>query len=80
MTKSFYKSVFSLILMVFLFGALPVFAQGSNPEMADALRQDGKIWVVVLSLLVILIGMIGFLFRTESSLQNLEKKLKQHEN
>lgn len=78
--KSLCKSVSGLILIVLMLGSLPVVAQGSSPEMADSLRQDGKIWVVVLSLLVILIGIIGFLLRTESRLQNLEKKLKQHEN
>jgi hypothetical protein len=78
--KSLCRSVSGLILVGLMFGSLPVVAQGSNPEMADALRQDGKIWVVVLSLLVILIGMVGYLFRTESRLQNLEKKLNQHEN
>jgi succinate dehydrogenase hydrophobic anchor subunit len=78
--KSLCRSVSGLILVGLMLGSLPVVAQGSNPEMADALRQDGKIWVVVLSLLVILIGMVGYLFRTESRLQNLEKKLNQHEN
>jgi hypothetical protein len=57
-----------------------VFAQTAEPEMADALRQDGKIWVVVSSLLVMFGGLALYLIRLERKLTKLEKQQKGHEN
>jgi hypothetical protein len=48
--------------------------------MADALRQDGKIWVVVSSLLVMFGGLALYLIRLERKLTKLEKQQKGHEN
>jgi CcmD family protein len=43
-------------------------------EMADTFRADGKIYVVVAVLAVIIFGLIGYLF----SLDNKIKKLENH--
>ena len=50
-------------------------AQGSQSvEMADAFRQDGKIYVVVLGLVIILSGVVLFLIRVDRKLTRMEKK------
>ncbi|HRO41693.1 MAG TPA: hypothetical protein PL009_02595 [Flavipsychrobacter sp.] len=49
------------------------FAQNAQPEMADALRKDGKIYVVVLVLATIFAGIIAFLVRLDRKISKLEK-------
>lgn len=44
-------------------------------EMADALRADGKIWVVVAVVGIILIGFIVYLFTVDSKLSKLESRI-----
>lgn len=43
-------------------------------DMADTFRSNGKIYVVVATMLIILAGIVLYLFRTESRLKRLEKK------
>lgn len=45
-----------------------------RPEMADAMRSNGKIYVVVAVVLLILIGTIVYLVRIDRKLSRLEKK------
>jgi hypothetical protein len=47
-------------------------------EMADGLRAEGKIYVVVGILLLILAGMIGYLVVIDRKASRLEKKLDQN--
>ena len=53
--------------------ASPAYSQ--EVEMADGMRADGKIYVVVAVLLVILIGLIAYLFMIDRKATRLEKKL-----
>jgi hypothetical protein len=69
-----------ILVLVFLAKGALAYAQSAEPEMADALRQDGKIWVVVASLLVMFAGLVLYLMRLESKLTKLEKHQKSHEN
>jgi len=46
-----------------------------QPEMADALRQDGKIYVVVLVLVIILSGLLLYLVRLDRKVSRLEKEI-----
>ncbi len=59
--------VFSLLAIA---GAV---AQESQPEMADAMRTDGKIYVVVLVLATIFAGIIAYLVRIERKINKIEK-------
>ena len=43
-------------------------------EMADALRSNGKIYVVVICIVIILIGLLAYLFALDKRLKRLEKK------
>jgi hypothetical protein len=54
-----------------------IFSQGSNSvEMADTLHANGKIYVVVLRLIIILTGVIAFLIIVDRKLHNVEKRMK----
>ena len=46
-------------------------------DMADAMRSDGKIWVVVAVITVILIGLFIFLFSIDRKISSVEKQLNQ---
>lgn len=43
--------------------------------MADQLRADGKIWVVVLVLAVVFAGIITYLIRLDRQVSKLEKEM-----
>ena len=43
------------------------------PEMSDAVRADGKIYVVVLVLATIFVGIIAYLVRLDRKISKLEK-------
>ena len=62
-------------LLVLLFISFNLFAQNSDIEMADQMRADGKIYIVVICILIILIGLLIYLFRLDKRLKLLEKKL-----
>src|SRR4051812_35461812 len=63
-----------LFLPAMVLSALTVLAQNSDIEMADTLRSNGKIYVVVAVLLIILTGLIVFLIRIDKKISKLEKK------
>ena len=50
-----------------------LFAQ--EAEMADTMRSEGKIYVVVAIILVIFFGLIGFLIYTDRKVSNLENRV-----
>jgi CcmD family protein len=49
-------------------------AQSQDIAMADELRASGKIYVVVAVVLVILLGLLFYLFTTDRRLTKLEKE------
>ena len=62
-----------LSLIVFVLAAFPLVAQ--QPEMADTMRSEGKIYVVVAILVVILGGLMAYVFALDRKATRLEKKL-----
>jgi len=64
------KIIFSLIILLI---ARVCNAQ-NEVEMADSLRQDGKIYVVVGVLLIIFVGIIFYLIMLDRRLRKLENK------
>jgi hypothetical protein len=66
----------SLLLMSCLIG-LVVRAQdtasGKPVEMADRLRADGKIYVVIVVLVTIFLGIIAYVIRLDRKISRLEK-------
>jgi K+-transporting ATPase A subunit len=65
------KSIIFTFLMIF--SAINLFAQDNGVEMADALRSDGKIYVVVGCIVIILLGLLAYLFAIDKRLKKLEK-------
>ena len=62
------------LTFVILLTTLNLFAQESEIEMADALRSSGKIYIVVACVVIILVGLLAYLFAIEKRLKMLEKK------
>lgn len=54
--------------------ALNVHASANDAEMADVMRSNGKIYVVVMVLATIFAGIIAFLIRLERKISRLEKE------
>lgn len=54
--------------------AVSLMAQDQEVEMADVLRRDGKIYTVVIGLVVIVTGLVLFLLRVEKRVKRLGKK------
>ena len=51
-------------------------ATANAPEMADALRQSGKIYVVVAVIAIVLAGLLAYLISLDRKLGRLEKEVK----
>lgn len=55
-----------------------IFAQDNHVDMADTLRADGKIFVVVAVLCIVFAGIIGYLiaidFKINRAIENQKKK------
>jgi hypothetical protein len=72
------KKVFPLLLS-FLIISLNVLAQttvDTSVPMADKLREDGKIWVVVAVIAVVFAGIALNMLRIDSKVSKIEKELK----
>jgi CcmD family protein len=64
-----------LVLMLLILNSVALFAQNANtPEMADALRSSGKIYVVVAVIVVIFAGLAIYLFSIDKRLKKIEKE------
>ena len=73
-----YKQITRLLLLIAgTFSGLISFAQEKmppeKPEMAEAMRSNGKIYVVIAVLLVILSGLIFYVVRVDRKISRLEK-------
>ena len=67
MTKKFSLLWFALLSFLFMN------AQDNTVEMADTMRQNGKIYVVVAVVLTILVGLFLYLIRLDRKISNVEK-------
>ncbi|MBX9784713.1 MAG: CcmD family protein [Chitinophagaceae bacterium] len=65
-----------VVLMMSLFAFVLNAAAQTNdqPEMADAMRSNGKIYVVVAVCLLILFGLIAYVIRIDRKLSKLEQQ------
>lgn len=66
-----------VIRLVIVLLMLPVILNAQNVEMADTMRSEGKIYVVVAILLLIFAGLIGYLIMLDRKITKIEKKLPQ---
>jgi len=72
MFSKFMKYILSGIL-VFLILNTNAIAQASEIEMADQMRANGKIYVVLLTVLIVLSGLFLFLIYLDKKISELEK-------
>lgn len=67
---------FALLFMVFCSSVLYAQANaGGDIEMADKLKADGKIYVVIGVVLIILFGLFLYLARIERKVARMEKEM-----
>ena len=64
----------ALVTLTFVLFHSLLFGQ-SEVEMADTLRSEGKIYVVVAIMLIIFLGLIGYLFFMDRKISRLEKRV-----
>lgn len=69
-----YLSVLAMMFSVFVYAQDSL--QNEKPQMADALRSNGKIYVVVTVLVIILIGLFLYLVNTDRKISRIEKDIK----
>jgi hypothetical protein len=62
-------------LFFFLLTLAPVYAR-QEVEMADTMRSEGKIYVIVGIILIVLIGLIAYLYLLDKKIRKIEDKLK----
>ncbi len=63
-----------LLIVAALFSSIVSFAQAQEVEMADTLRSNGKIYIVVAVCLTILVGLFLYVFSLDRKLSKLEKE------
>ncbi len=73
------KQIILNFILLFLLTSLNLFAQQtavSEVTMADQLRSDGKIWVVVAVIATVFAGIIIYLINLDSKISKIEKEMK----
>ena len=64
---------FKKIAALLLFSFVSIFAHAGEGTMADTMRSNGRIYVVVAVVVTILIGLILYVFRLDRKISKLEK-------
>jgi len=72
--KNIYKIIFAMSFMML---SIISKAQENKVEMADTFRADGKIYVVVAIVLIILVGFVVYLISLDRKITKLEKLVQQ---
>jgi hypothetical protein len=67
------KRLFSILVLTISFVA--AFAQPEQAEMADVLRSNGKIYIVLGVVMIVLGGLFIYLFSIEKKVKKLEEKI-----
>lgn len=63
------KRLLNLLLLL----VMPIFTFASDVEMADALHENGKIYVVVGVIAIIFVGLVVYLITIDRRLTKIEK-------
>jgi hypothetical protein len=75
LTKSNFLAFLAFTLLVAPATLQAQNAEGQGIEMADLMRADGKIYVVVSVVLVVLVGLLALLIRIDQRVGCLEKQV-----
>lgn len=68
------KKLFVFLLLL-LINANNIFAQSGDVEMADTMRSNGKIYVVIGVIAIVFTGIIIYLISIDRKVSQLEKKI-----
>jgi Na+/alanine symporter len=79
MNKFFRKTIFSLFFVLMSSAMLAQNSNATEVEMADALYQSGKIYVVIVVIALIFTGIITYLVMLDKKISKLEKQQKEDE-
>ncbi len=71
-SKLLSRSIYLLFLQIL--GTVTVLAQTNGAEMADVMRQSGKIYVVVAVILIVFIGLVLYLIHLDRKIKQLEQQ------
>jgi len=72
------KLLKKIVLFLFMiFSAVNLFAQDEKVEMADVMRSNGKIYIVVTICLIVLVGLFFYVFILDRKISKLEKSNKE---
>jgi len=66
-----------IIALILVLNTVQLFAREAgveSVEMADVMRSNGKIYVVVACVVIILLGLLVYLFSLDKRLKKIEKK------
>ena len=66
---------FLLTVIILCVSFVTSFAADGDPEMADVMRSNGKIYIVVAIVLIVLAGLITYLFLLDRKVKKLENLL-----
>lgn len=75
MVKSMSKTLKSVFLLLSFFLTSVSFAGMQEVEMADQFRAEGKIYIVVAVILIILAGLFAYLILSDNRLKKLEQEI-----
>ena len=67
------KKILAFLLFLFIYSS-NIFAQAESVEMADTMRSNGKIYVVVGVIAIVFTGIIIYLISVDRKVSKLEKK------
>lgn len=70
--KTHFKYLLAWFLVTLAHGA-----GAQHAEMADTFRADGKIYVVVAIVLIVLTGLIAYLFLLDRKIKKLERRIEE---
>ena len=65
------NKVFKILVLLLL----PAISMAQEVEMADTMRSNGKIYVVVAVMAILFIGLLGYLITIDKKVGKLEKEL-----
>ncbi len=68
------RKIFTGILLAFFHIGLLAQGPATRPEMADVMRSNGKIYVVVAIVLLIFLGIVFYLIRIDRKVTDLENR------
>ena len=71
------STILSFILSLFLLESNAQAISSQSSSMAEVMRSNGKIYVVVAVVITILLGLIAYLIKIEKNITALEKEIKQ---